>query len=307
MLQIRKVSVLAGAVIAGFALPNVLHAAVTALDSASNPPYAPSTADTSATELNGLNGGSGFGPWVVTDVETGPGPNTSPSGNGGSFDNSANNVANDGANVRNPAPVFDVYDNGNPSGTLGSSVETATRPFLTPMSAGGTFSFVETLHNLNGAGDGIAGFQLLDSLGNVLLDLHIAGGAAGYAETDANQTNLLLFSTDAAHSGSSSRVLDYNFEDSDTISIAIDPAGDFTITTGGHRGSTYADGGEINMSTGGPAAFAIYDNDGGNGSDVSVNNLSETATAVPEPASIVLGGFGMFTLLLSRRPKSRLL
>ncbi len=92
------------------------------------------------------------------------------------------------------------------------------------------------------------------------------------------------------------------FEDSDSISIAInDAAGDFTITTGGHRGSTYADGGQINMSTGGPAAFAIYDNDGGGGSDIAVNNLSETAVAVPEPVSGALVGLGLVALGRRRR------
>jgi hypothetical protein len=318
MIPMRKLSIMMAAAIAAVASANAVHAAVIASDTATNPAYAPGSADTAADELNGLNGGTGFGPWSVTDIEVPPATGataTSPSGNGGSFVNSANNVTNDGANgtIRNPAPVFDVYDNGNPSSssntgaTLNSSLEIATRPFLSPITPGGSFSFSETLHNLravdaSGNTTSTVGFQLLDASGNVLLDLHLSGGGPGYQETDANQSNLTLFSTDASHSGSASRNLDYNINESDTVTINItDAAGDFNIVTTGHRGSTYADGGQINMATGGPAAFAIYDNDGGTGSDVSVNNLTESVTATPEPASLSLAGLGLGALILRRR------
>jgi hypothetical protein len=55
------------------------------------------------------------------------------------------------------------------------------------------------------------------------------------------------------------------------------------------------------MSTGGPAEFAIYDNNGGTGSDIRVNALSETAIAVPEPASLALAGLGVTSLLIRRK------
>jgi len=309
MLRIHRVGPLSLAAIAGLAFAGAAQASIIASDSASNsPPYTAGTGDTAGTEFNGLNGGSGFGAWVVTDTEnyTGVGATTSTlNGNGGAFVNSTTNDA-----TRNPAPVFDVFDNGNPNSStptgaaLGSSIESAMRPFLSPIGVGGSFTFTESLANLRGANAGVPtsllGFQLLDASGNVLLDLHASGGGAGYDVTDANQTNLQLFSTDAAHSGSSSRALTINTNSSDILTITInDAAGDFTITSTGHEGSTFADGGQINLSTGGPAAFVVYNNNGGDGSDIRVNNLSETA--VPEPATIALGALSLGALMVRRR------
>ncbi len=313
MRQIRKISPVIGAAIAGLAFSNGLHAAVVASDSASNSPYVAGSGDTVTTEFNGLNGGTGFLPWTVVDTENPPatgatlsnGPGT---GNGDGFVSTSTNDA-----TRNPAPVFDVFDNGNPNSSsatgapLNSSILTATRPFVTSLTgAGSSFSFIESLASLRAANSGSPtsqlGFELLDSTGNVLLNLFCNGGGAGFDVTDANQTNFQLFSTDAAHSGSSSRALTINSAAADTITISLnDNSGDFTITSAGHEGSTFADGGQIDMSTGGPAAFAIYDNNGGDGSDIRVNALTETV--VPEPASIALAGLSLSILLL--RPRSQ--
>jgi hypothetical protein len=287
------------------------QASIVGSDSAGNSPPYTAGGDTSSTEFNGLNGGSGFGAWVVTDVEnyTGAGATTSnPSktGNGDAFVSSTTNDA-----TRNPAPVFDIYDNGNPNNSsatgaaLGSSIETATRPFVTPLTgSGSSFSFIESLASLRAANAGSPtsqlGFELLDSSGDVLLNLYANGGGAGFDVTDDNQTNFQLFSTDAAHSGSSSRALTINTGAADTITITLnDNSGDFTITSAGHEGSTFADGGQIDMSTGGPVAFAIYDNNGGDGSDIRVNALTETV--VPEPATLAVGVVGMALLGIRRR------
>jgi hypothetical protein len=298
MPQIRKSAKLAGAAIAGLVFADAAHAAVVASDTASNSPY---STVTGANNFNGQNGGFGFGPWSVTD---------SPAGdtNGGVFISATTNDT-----VRNPAPVFDLFDNGNPSSSnssgaaLGSSIETATRPFaLSLTGTGSSFSFIESLAALrpmNGSSvTSQVGFELLDSAGLVLLNLYANGGGTGYFVTDASNSGnpYLLFSTDAAHSGANSRALTLNSGSTDTITITLnDSAGDYTITSAGHEGSTFADGGQINMSTGGPAAFAFYNNNGGNGSDIRLNNLNENV--VPEPASIMLGGLGVFTLLLRRR------
>ncbi|HUB27129.1 MAG TPA: PEP-CTERM sorting domain-containing protein [Tepidisphaeraceae bacterium] len=315
MLQLRRVSTLTAAV-AGLAFTSALHAAVIASDSASNSPYTSGSGDTATSEFNGLNGGAGFGAWVVTDTENPPATGattSSPTGNGGAFITTSVGSETDG---RNPAPTFDVYDNGNASSSsatgaaLGSSIETATRPFNTAMTTGGTFSFVESLASLRGENAGVPtsqlGFELLDSSGNVLLNMYCYGGGPGFYLTDAVNTGLLTFSTDSAHSGSSSRAWTINSSSGDTVAIALtgpdatNPSNDdYVITTGGHEGSTFADGGEINMSTGGPAAFVIYDDNGGTGSDIRVNNLSESA--VPEPASIALAGVGLSALLRRRR------
>lgn len=319
MSQVRALFVLAVAT-SGLSIATRVHAsAIVASDSASNSPYISGASDTATTEFNGLNGGTGFGAWIVTDVETPPGSGattSSPTGNGGAFINSITNDA-----TRNPAPVFDAYDNGNPSSgtatgaTLGSSIETATRPFLTPLTGGGSsFSFIESLANGRPLPTGASatpanatcqmGIELLDSSGNALLNLFIFGGAPGWFVQDASNSGnpYELMSTDSAHSGVNSRPLDYNFNASDTITISLsDDSGDYTITTTGHRGDTFADGGQIDMSTGGPAAFAIYNNNGGTGSDLRVNGLTETL--VPEPASWMLSVLGLCGLLLLRRQR----
>jgi hypothetical protein len=305
--KVISISFYAVAVLTCFSVTT--RASIVASDSAGNsPPYTAGGATTS-TEINGLNGGSGFGAWVVTDTEnySGAGATTSsPTGNGFAFVSTTTNDA-----TRNPAPVFDIYDNGNPNSSsatgaaLGSSIETATRPFVTPLTgSGSSFSFIESLASLRAASGGNPtsqlGFELLDSSGNVLLNLYVNGGGAGFDVTDANQTGFQLFSTDSGHSGSNSRALTINSGAADTITITLnDDSGDFTITSAGHEGSTFADGGQINMSTGGPAAFAIYDNNGGDGSDIRVNGLTETV--VPEPVTLAVGVVGMALLGIRRR------
>jgi hypothetical protein len=313
MSKTRNLSILVAA-LGGLAFAAGAGASIVASDVASNSPYTSGPGNTATTEFNGQNGGTGFNPWVVTDTEnyTGTGAtNTSPSGNGGAFVSTSTNDT-----ARNPAPVFDVYDNGNPGSSsvtgaaLGSSIETATRPFVTPLTGGGSsFSFTESLANLRGLNSGAQtsqlGFELLDSSGNVLLDLYTYGGATGYWAADASNSGnpYLLYSTDAAHSGSNSRALTVNTGAADTITITLnDNLGDYTITSSGHEGSTFADSGQINMMTGGPAAFVIYNNNGGDGSDIRVNNLTETI--LPEPASMA-GIISAGGLLLARRKRAK--
>src|ERR1700722_2595190 len=268
MLQLRRTSALLGAAIMGLVFTNFSSGAVIASDSASNSPYAAGSGDTVTSEFNGLNGGSGFGPWAVVDTENPPATgatttNPAGTGNGGAFITTSVGSETDG---RNPAPTFDVYDNGNASSSsatgaaLNSSIETATRAFLAPMTTGGTFSFVESLAGLRGMNAGSptspVGFELLDSSGNVLLNLYCNGAGAGFLMVDAFHTSpTLTGSTDSAHSGSSSRAWTINSSAGDTVSIALTGADsttpsndDYTLTIGGHEASTFADGGEINMS-----------------------------------------------------------
>ena len=150
------------------------------------------------------------------------------------------------------------------------------------------------------------GFELLDSSGNVLLDLYCNGGGAGFLVTDAVNTGFQLISTDAGRNPE--RALTINSNSGDTITITLNGQDatnpnnyDYTIASAGHEGSTFADNLQMNMSTGGPAAFEIFNNDGGFGSDIRVNSLTENVTLVPEPTSIALGGMGVSALLLRRR------
>jgi hypothetical protein len=113
-----------------------------------------------------------------------------------------------------------------------------------------------------------------------------------------------LLSTDGKN-----RALTYNVGSGDMIIFTLtgQDAGnpnnyDYTINSVGHETSTFADGGQINMSTGGPVAFAVYDNNGGDGSDIRVNSLSETL--VPEPVGTVLAGLGLCALLIRRSRRS---
>jgi hypothetical protein len=320
MLRIRRISVLSAA-IAGLAFANGLHAAVVASDVASNSPYTAGTADNATTEFNGDNGGSGFGPWAVVDTEnytgTTPPPTTDNGPGNGNGEGFINSAAASG-DTHNPGPgYFDVYDNGNPGSSsstgaaLGSSIETAMRPFNTPLTgSGSSFSFIETLASLRAANAGSptsqVGFELLDSSGNVLMDLFCNGGGAGFLVTDAVNNGFQLISTDAGRNPQ--RALTINSNSGDTITITLNGQDatnpnnyDYTISSAGHEGSTFADNLQINMSTGGPAAFEIFNNDGGFGSDIRVNSLTENVTLVPEPTSIALGGMGVSALLLRRR------
>jgi hypothetical protein len=297
MSQFRRICVLASAAVAGLAFNGVLRATIVASDSANDPAYTVNAA------FNGLNGGTGFGAWVVTD---------SPSGDadGGDFINS---TTNDNAAGRFPAPLFDIFDNGTPNSSsatgavLGSSIETATRSFNTPFTgSGSSFSFIESLASLRAENSGTqtsqVGFELLDSSGNVLLNLYTFGGATGYWVVDASNSGnpYELLSTDPTRSPE--RALTVNSAGADSINIALtDNSGDYTITSGGHEASTFADGGQINMSTGGPVAFAYYDNNGGDGSDVRLNNLVENVAAVPEPVSGALVGLGLLLAIGQRR------
>jgi hypothetical protein len=57
------------------------------------------------------------------------------------------------------------------------------------------------------------------------------------------------------------------------------------------------------MLTGGVTQADIFNNNGGEGSDVQFDNLA--ITNVPEPVSFAVLGFGVASLLTRRRSRSR--
>jgi hypothetical protein len=223
----------------------------------------------------GGNGGTGFGPWTINNT------------GGGNF---INGGSNDSANL--PGPVFDIWNDVGSTGVLNTDVTTAVRPFTGALSPGQSFSVSDVIYwgNSSNGGGSTLGWSLLDSSGNPVFDFHTGGGFNGYYLTDA--TNSLVQHTN----------VQYNYASADHFSFTLnDASGDYTLVTTGSSvsGGTDTITGQINMSTGGPAEFAIYDNNGQTNSDVQFNNLA--ITAAPEPATFAMLSLGLASVLRRRR------
>jgi PEP-CTERM motif len=176
----------------------------------------------------------------------------------------------------------------------------AIRPFTGALAAGQAFSFVEQLNNGSNPGNGgpsNLGFSLDDSSGNVLFDFAAQGGGPGYLLTDATQTAV------------PETTVPYNYHSIDTFSFALNSVGPtsaaytFTASGGNVSGGTQSFTGTISMLTGGITQADIYNNNGGEGSDVQFDDLA--ITNVPEPVSFGLAGLGAASLLARRRSRSR--
>jgi hypothetical protein len=264
------------------------HASAVASDMVSNnPPYSGYNA------FSGLNGGSGFGAWNVTASST----NTNEFGD---FMWNSVDLTTAGA-----AQGFDIYCNGTQNAPTAGAVTdtiTAIRPFTGALAANQTFSFVDQLNNgsnpTNG-GPSNLGFSLEDSSGNALFDFHAQGGS-NYFLTDATQT-----ATPESN-------VPYNYHQIDTFSFTLNSvsattaaytlvvSGDTPAYAGGVPLSPQTFTGTISMLTGGISQVAIYNNNGGEGSDVQFDYLS--ISNVPEPVS--LGGLavvGLGTMIRRRR------
>lgn len=244
------------------------QAALLASDNASDPAYSSGFA-------TGTNGGTGFGAWTIAATS------------GGAF---INGTSNDQTNL--PAPVFNIWNDAGDAGVLDTDVTTANRPFTGALSPGQSFSFSDVLHWGRSVTGGIAsllGWSLLDSSGHPVLDFHSGGGFDGYYLTDKN--NSLLQDTN----------VQYNYDSADQFKFTLnDASGDYTLTTTGASvsGGSETITGQIDMSTGGPAEFLIYNNNGGTNSDLQFNNLAIT---VPEPAVFATASVGLLALLRRRR------
>ena len=96
-------------------------------------------------------------------------------------------------------------------------------------------------------------------------------------------------------------MVSYNYDSTDHFALTLnDASGDYTlVATGGVSGGTQTITGQISMASGGPAQFAVYDNNGGFSSDIQFNNLA--ITAAPEPATFAMLSLGFASLLRRRR------
>jgi hypothetical protein len=258
---------------------SIARASLIASDSVTNnPPY------TGYINFNGLNGGTGFGPWSATNTSGGTGgdftwyqtPLNSP-GNGGGFD---------------------IYDNGAQGGGALTDEFAAVRPFTGALAANQDFSFNEQLNNGSNPGNGgpcNLGFSLEDSSGNALFDFHAQGGGPGYLLSDATQIGTVESS------------VPYNYHAIDTFSFLLNSVGPttasytFTASGGNVSGGSQSFTGTISMLTGGISQVAIYNNNGGQGSDLQFDNLA--ITNVPEPVSFAAGGGATALLLIRRRTR----
>ena len=257
------------------------HASLVASDNVTNnPPYS------GYIDFNGLNGGSGFGPWSVTNTSGTTG------GDFTWFNTPLNSPGNGGG--------FDIYDNGIQGGGLVTDEFAAIRPFTGALAAGQAFSFKEQLNNGSNPGNGgpcNLGFSLDDSSGNVLFNFAVQGGGPGYLLTDATQIAV------------PETTVPYNYHGIDTFTFALNSVGatsaayTFTASGASVTGGSQSFSGTISMLTGGVTQADIFNNNGGEGSDVQFDNLA--ITNVPEPVSFAMLGFGVASLLTRRRSRLR--
>jgi len=237
------------------------------------------------TNFNGVNGGSGFGPWNAGNVS---------GGTGGDFTWSSD------LTTPGSGQGFDIYDNGSQGGGSITDEIAAIRPFTGALAAGQDFSFNQQLNNgsnpTNG-GPSNLGFSLEDSSGNALFDFHVQGGGPGYLLTDATQTAV------------PETTVPYNYHAIDTFSFTLNSVGattaayTFTASGGNVSGGSQTFAGTISMVTGGISQVAIYNNNGGEGSDIQFDNLA--ITNVPEPVSFTMAGLTAASLLIRRRGRQR--
>jgi len=268
--------VAAGAVVLG-GIGGAARASIVAADNvANNPPY------NGYVNFNGLNGGSGFGPWSAGNVS---------GSSGGAYTQNDMNL-----NSPGNAGGFDIFDNGVQGGGALTDEVAAIRPFTGALGANQDFSFVEQLNNgsnpTNG-GPSNFGFSLEDSSGTALFDFHAQGGGPGYQLSDATQSDV------------TETTVPYNYHAIDAFSFLLTSVGatsanySFTASGGNVSGGSQTFTGTISMLTGGVSQVEIYNNNGGEGSDFEFDNLA--ITNVPEPVSLAAAGMGATMLMIRRR------
>ena len=264
-----RLSLPAGLVLAALTLAAVRPvAAITTIaqDSADDAVYSSGTFD-------GLNGGTGFNPFVVVN---------NASSTNGSFIATGSPI---GSGASNKA--FNLYN----YAPQGVNTIDATRSFTTPLTTGSTFS--ADFKNLGIANGGFVGYTLRNTAGSTLFQFGFIGGTNNYFFGDGTtSTDTGLFYTSGGLHTSVTLTAPTTYSFSVQRLSDVSP----TVFTG-----TLGSSGAIDR-------VVFSDNFGGQDSDVQFNNLSITnsVSAAPEPsqlAGLAFTGLGAFGLVMKARKR----
>ena len=259
------------AVVTALSLSMTASAATVGSDKASN--Y------TTATWINGSNGGTGFGAWGLTNNNNGTSIFA-----GYLIQDSTLNASGNG-NINTAGTSFGMYAN------PGTAFANADRSFVGALTLGQTFSMQLAVNFRNGnkglnvysGGAPGVGTQVFNfNTGNV-------GGTDGYYYTIGAGTAV---NTGFAYAADSVFTLSYTQQTA--------TAGMFTI--GRTSAGTPAANGSVNIplaATSGVSSFRIYNSGStnSNSDNVFFNNLA----VVPEPSSIALIAIGLTGAVIARR------
>ena len=225
---------------------------------------------------SGTNGGSGFGPWILS-----PAQNTNTSG---FF---VGTSANNGDGGGNALPPSDIDVTGESWGIYANSGQTATalRPFTGDLTVGQRLVFSFDNGWIDTGGE--VGFALAGA-GEDRIQFFFTGGDQNYVLLDqAGIRDTLIPFIDEG------MVVDFTLTGADTYSLTVVPHGATVRSFTGTLGGTAGDG---------IAAVRFFNDNAGSFSqrDLFVNSLA----IVPEPATPVAVGV-VVTGLLPRRRRSR--
>ncbi len=226
--------------------------------------------------LNGMGDGGLQGSGVYLGNPDGSG------GIGGSSENSWQAYSYD-----NPTPGYPT--SGNSGIALGGSVNSYNTFAGGALAIGQTVSINFVMRATDPAANGFpagqVGVSLLNGSGGPsgsgdAITFYIYGGGPGN-----------YFYTDAGSTAASAGPMTYQYQSAFNIAFTVTGAGTYSAVAGSDSWS--------GAFSGSLAGIDVFNDAGGNGSDVGFNNL----TVVPEPGTIALAGIG-FALLVGNRCRS---
>jgi len=191
-----------------FLVGTAAYASYPASDSTSNPAY--SSTETSKTNFDGLNGGSGFGPWMILPNPVNPNYN-----NGGEFPGDGY-APEDNINTFPGSFFWGIFaDELNSTDGV-----TATRPFTGGgLSVNQIFSTVVEFRNGDTGAD--LGFMLQDSSGNTLFNFYQVGNSG---------INGFIADATGTHSGVNAQ---YDYQGAQTLSFVLTTPTNYTFMQDG--------------------------------------------------------------------------
>jgi len=243
------------------------HAANTAFDKASNSPYEPGN-----TWINGQNGGSGFGAWILS-----PATNT---GTAGFFmGSSSGNAGGSSGNIDTAGVSWGMYAN---SGQTASAIRPLTGGSLL---VGQTITLSIDNGFLNSPSS--EGFGLQTSGGTNRMEFYFNGGDSNYTLADNTGTH----NTGIGFTGNGLSFA-FTLTGTDTFSLAVTPNG---------GGTTNFNGTLEGVAGTGIDQLRFFDFNGGNGQTSGNGDFFVNLLTVPEPSTWTAGGMTLLSLLFLRR------